>query len=567
VAPPTSVTVLAELAELVATRARAPDSVRIVVERLGQLYGASSGALLGVSDPTFAQILAAVGEASDLAGAVVAPSPLLGEAVRQTAVEQLTASDCADVLGDLPDLPDGIVVCIPLPTVTGSAARGALIYGGLEADTERRLQLEPVARAVAALVVLALPQADGGATAGSAGEPAARPTRRLERIDVALARATVAIDRYREFFDSASDGIVVTDAKGVVLHLNRAARQLTGYASEGLRGRRLEDIVDEQDRPLLRAAVGRSLQSSAAGRAAGRSAEERAPFDLSITTTSGDLLRASFSTSAALAEAGCAVLAFRDVTERRALEEELRRTKDFLERLIQSTVDGIVAADLSGLIVLFNVGAERISGWRADEVIGKLFVSDLYPEGEATAVMQLLRSGQQGGSGKLEQLRREIVRKDGERVPVSLSAAVVYDGEVEVATVGVFTDLRERLRIEERLIAAQQRLMVTEKQALLAELAGAAAHELNQPLTSILGCAELAQRRMGSDNPAWRLVEIVSQEAERMATVVRRIGRITQYETKPYVGTTQILDLEKSGAPGEGAQELGRTSSGEGSSR
>jgi len=142
--------------------------------------------------------------------------------------------------------------------------------------------------------------------------------------------------------------------------------------------------------------------------------------------------------------------------------------------------------------------------------------------------------------------RRDIVTKEGELIPVTLTASIVYEDGKEVASVGIISDLRERLKIEERLRAAQEKLIVTEKQALIAELAGTTAHELNQPLTSVMGYAELLRKKMQPDDANFRAIDIILREAERMAEIVRKIGRITRYETKTYVGSTQILDLEKS---------------------
>ena len=126
-----------------------------------------------------------------------------------------------------------------------------------------------------------------------------------------------------------------------------------------------------------------------------------------------------------------------------------------------------------------------------------------------------------------------------------LAAALVIVNGAEVATVGVFSDIRERLRMEERLAQFQQRLALSEKQTIVAELAGAAAHELNQPLTAIQGYAELLQRRAETDSPVARAAGVILCEAERMAEIVRKIGNITRYETKPYVGGTTILDIDR----------------------
>jgi PAS domain S-box-containing protein len=230
----------------------------------------------------------------------------------------------------------------------------------------------------------------------------------------------------------------------------------------------------------------------------------------------------------------------------RALESELRTTKDFLERLIDSTVDGIIATDMNGRVLIFNQGAARLYGYRPEEVIGQMHASKLCQRGTAQLILEQLRSEDFGGKGRLEPSRKEIVTRDGELVPVILTASIIYKEGCEVASVGVMRDLRERLRIEERLHEAQERLVATEKQAIVAELAGAAAHELNQPLTSVMGYSELLKRKLGPENPHCRTVDVILREAERMAEIVRKIGRITRYETKAYVGSATILDLDKS---------------------
>jgi PAS domain S-box-containing protein len=246
-----------------------------------------------------------------------------------------------------------------------------------------------------------------------------------------------------------------------------------------------------------------------------------------------------------LAGTGAVILAFRDVTAERGLEHELRSTKEFLERLIDSTVDAIIAADLRGGIILFNQGAERLFGYRARDVIGKMPVWELYEDGGAKQVMRMLRSTSYGGVGRLEQTRREVRIASGEVVPVSITASTLYERDREVATVGILTDLRERIRMEQRLLDAQQKLQLSEKQALVAELAGAAAHELNQPLTSIMGYAGLIERQSPKDASYLRAVAVILSQAERMASIVKKIGRITKYETTDYVGTARMLDLER----------------------
>jgi PAS domain S-box-containing protein len=223
----------------------------------------------------------------------------------------------------------------------------------------------------------------------------------------------------------------------------------------------------------------------------------------------------------------------------------LRKSKDFLESLIEASVDAIVAADLKGTIILYNKGAERIYGYNAEEVVGKLHVGKLYPDGVAKEVMRRIRSPEYGGAGRLQNMHSAAVDKSGNVIPISLSAAMIYEHGTPTATVGIFTDLREKLLAEERLAQVQKKLEVSEKQVLLAELAGTAAHELNQPLTSVMGYGELLIRRLPAGTPERNAAQVIMQEAERMANLVRKIGKITRYETKSYVGDQRILDLDR----------------------
>jgi PAS domain S-box-containing protein len=263
------------------------------------------------------------------------------------------------------------------------------------------------------------------------------------------------------------------------------------------------------------------------------------------------------SFSALLREDDAVLITLRDVTEERAIASELSRTRDFLNGLIEGSPDAIVAADLQGNILLWNGAAERICGIPRSEIVGKRSVETIYPEGVARDVMRRIRHEGSDGSGRLEALRTEVIASDGEHIPILLSAAIVYDSGKESATVGIFADLRERLKMEERLAAAQQRLAVSEKQVVIAELAGAAAHELNQPLTSIMGYAELLQRRVTKESPAAHSAEVIMREAERMAEIVRKIGRITHYETKEYVGGERIIDLDRATAGPSGDKPAG----------
>lgn len=509
------------------------DELRLhdAVLHLAQALGAGTVAIVSFAgEPETLQLVADSDEHRTSAGAeALLASPVIREALitRDVAV--------AARAGETPGL------AAAFPILEGRKARGVLLtlFEGDEVPAgSLRDEIVLCGKAAAALVAVALPN----------GKPVERPgqkTRRVTLTDVTRERRLRAIERYRAFIDSASDGMVVLDGAGNILYMNRAAENVTGYARRGLEGKSLTQIVPPSQVPMLERVVIEAVKA--------RPVEN---FDLEIITTSSDQLTVSVASIGILSEYGAAIFAFRDVTLARGLEVELRRTSEFLERILNSAVDGIIAADLKGTVILFNSGAERICGHHASDVIGKMSVKELYAPRVAQEIMRLLRSSRRGGEGRLEPVRRDLKAASGELIPVSISAALVFDDAGrEIATVGIFSDLRDRLRMEDRLAKAQEKLAVSEKQTVAIELAGAAAHELNQPLTSIMGYTQMLLRKLEPDSPQQRALETILSESERMAAIVRQLGSVTRYETKTYVGGAQILDIGRlSGSSGgEGA--------------
>ncbi len=212
--------------------------------------------------------------------------------------------------------------------------------------------------------------------------------------------------------------------------------------------------------------------------------------------------------------------------------------------IVQEAVDAIVAADAEGRVRLMNPAAERLLGETAEEVVGRWSLERLLGKA-AEEAKRLLLTEHCGGSGRLEGVRIEIVRGEDERLPVHCSGTLLTQEGSVMGLCLVLRDLSRREEMEQRLAEAQQRLAPTERQRLLAELRGTAAHELNQPLTSILAYATLLGRRLRGGGAEARAIERIRSEAERMAEIVRKIGEMTRYQTKDYVGTQRILDLDR----------------------
>ena len=420
-------------------------------------------------------------------------------------------------------------------TLGSAGVRASILFPMTVADSVIGVLL---LRSTATLNELSARELDFGQTVASATAIAIRNVKLFEGItqeSVELdTQARVAAEqfesarRFRDFMDSAADGMVAINGAGRISYLNRVAASLLSLDE----GADFFAVAEEGAREKI-AAAQRNVANHVAA----------LPFDVSVNAA-GAVKLLSVAVSRSIEQQSGTLLVLRDVTQERATDEELGRTKNFLENLINSSADPIIASDVTGMIILFNRAAERILGYTAAEVVGIMPVAELYVPGVASEIERQLRSD---GSdvGRVAAQRRDLVAKSGERIPVSLTMAMMKDEGKRVGTVGIYSDLRERLRMESKLNIAQEKLQLSEKQAMLTELAGTAAHELNQPLTSIMGYAELLKRKL-ADHPEVRGIGVIFAEAERMAEIVRKIGRITKYETKAYVGSTRIVDLDRS---------------------
>jgi PAS domain S-box-containing protein len=208
-----------------------------------------------------------------------------------------------------------------------------------------------------------------------------------------------------------------------------------------------------------------------------------------------------------------------DITEQKKLERELRRRNSFFHNLIDSSVDGIIASDMKGNIMLFNQEAQALLGY-SEEDTKSLHVTQLYHEGVAYELIKRMRSSNFGGKGKL--LRHELIvkHKNGFDIPISFSGGIIYDRGQEIATFGLFTDLRAMQQIEEDLEQTHQMLMQSEKMAGLGRLAAGVAHEINNPMSGIMLYANLVQEELGVDHPLTSDLQTIINEADRCKVIV-----------------------------------------------
>jgi len=227
------------------------------------------------------------------------------------------------------------------------------------------------------------------------------------------------------------------------------------------------------------------------------------------------------------------------------LEERLKRSNAFLRNLILSSVDGVIAADMKGKILIFNESAAEISGYKVEEALHhQLNIRDVYPGNGARDIMKRLRSDDHGGKGKLKSYIVDVQGKNGENIPISLNAAIVYEEEQEVATIGFFHDMRETLRMKKELEKAQIQILQSEKMASLGKLAAGVAHQLNNPLSSITLFTQLVLEEYKLEEGARNDLSRIYKEAQRCRDTVKELlefARQTRQEMRPHDVNSAIL--------------------------
>ncbi len=235
-----------------------------------------------------------------------------------------------------------------------------------------------------------------------------------------LSREYSESDLYRELFLNNPDGMLVLDFPGRIIYANPAAEALLCQDGNPLPDRFIDLMEGEEEDKFLR--LLRGFQEGIYPR----------DFETAVVLPTGKRSILAISISLVPQREGYILMTLRDVTQQRTIERQLVEAKSFLEKIVNSSVDAIMASDMDGTIILFNEAAANLTGWQPAEVIGIKNVQEFYPPKQAREIMKKLRSDNFGGKGRLEPQKIWVISKKGESIPALLSAAIIYDGEREV---------------------------------------------------------------------------------------------------------------------------------------
>lgn len=217
----------------------------------------------------------------------------------------------------------------------------------------------------------------------------------------------------------------------------------------------------------------------------------------------------------------------RDITNQRAIEQELRSSEAHLRTILSTVPDAMVVIDEKGIILSFSAAAEQLFGYREEEVAGSN-VSRLMPSPDRERHDGYLRRYLTTGERRIIGIGRVVFgeRRDGTKFPIELSVGEA-GGNPRIFT-GFIRDLTERQRTEAKLEELQSELIHVSRVSAMGTMASTLAHELNQPITAVAnyveGVRELLSNPDANDFPMIReALEDAAREAIRAGHIVRRL--------------------------------------------
>jgi two-component system NtrC family sensor kinase len=314
--------------------------------------------------------------------------------------------------------------------------------------------------------------------------------------------------RFTQLFESLQEGVYISNPEGKLLEVNPALVTILGYDSK-------EDLLNLPPEQLSIDAGGDPVLGQT-GSQSGRTRTR----ELRLRKKDGGVA-VCVDTSTGVMEEGRIVRyqgTLVDVTEKRALEQQLRRQEEFRQHLLESFPDLILVLDLKGQYTFVSARIGELLGYGPEHLIGKN-VDDV--ENTSPELAALYRTVATGKSSRTS-CEYGSRHHDGSWRTMLGMASPLLDAEGKPA--GVIISVRD-VTMEKKL---EQQIIQSERLAAMGQMIGGFAHELNNPLTSILGMAELLQEG-GASEAARKQIVILHQQARRAAEIVQNL----QYFARP----------------------------------
>ena len=277
----------------------------------------------------------------------------------------------------------------------------------------------------------------------------------------------IALLRLAAIVESSDDAIVSKDLNGIINSWNKGAERILGFTAEEVIGKPITILIPT-DRQAEEVDILERI----------RKGQRIEHFETVRRRKDGTLIDVSLTISPVKNEDGEVIGASkiaRDITQSKEAQERLQRALDFDQTVMLSMGEGLYTVDTFGRVTFMNPSAERLLGWRLDEIIGRnmhSLVHHTHPDGTPfpaadCAGLQVLKEGKM-----LVEHEDSFIRKDGSFFDVVYSSAALRSGDDITGVVVVFRDITERKRAEEEIRFQAHLLDAVEQSVIATDLNG-----------------------------------------------------------------------------------------------
>lgn len=225
-----------------------------------------------------------------------------------------------------------------------------------------------------------------------------------------------------------------------------------------------------------------------------------------------------------------AIVTYQDFSERVKMTREIERREAFVQNLIRNSIDGIIATDERGKIVIFNRGAVEILSYAPEDIIGRMSYRDIFSRETACAIRSAFYGSDYGPVGKIINMEVQGRSAEGDAIPMRLSGTLLYEKGREVGSVVFVQDLREIRRLQREKEQAQ-------RMAAIGHTVAGLAHYIKNILNGLRGGAYVIDSAISRKNldlvkKGWDMVE---RNIDQISNIVMDM-LIYSTERKPHYG-------------------------------
>ncbi|MGA7144522.1 MAG: PAS domain S-box protein [Desulfobacterales bacterium] len=327
--------------------------------------------------------------------------------------------------------------------------------------------------------------------------------------------------------NATSESAILINAKGVILAVNEAAVRRLGKLNANIIRKDINDVLPADAAMQIKQKTDEVIRTGDPVRF------ESESDGLSYANTVYPI----FDRSGSVEKLAIYTM---DITDQKRTMEALRESEERFRSISSSAQDALIMMNSTGNISYWNEAAERIFGYTRKEAIDKDLHRLLVPKKYLDIFMKGFKNFKNTGQGSAigETIEMSALRKDGTEFPMELSLSS-FQLRNQWYALGVVRD------ISDRKLAEKERLK-KEKLHGVIEMAGAACHELNQPLQIVSGYYELLLNEIPADHPFIEELNLIRDQIEKMGRITLKIMKITKYRTKPYIKGSMIIDIDKS---------------------